>query len=282
MVRLSTTVLLEMLLLLLAASSSRAAATKSAYTEVFYPSGNLRIQAYLYRPFGNGPFPVVIYNHGSRQGGERRSVPQQYIGQLLTKAGYAALVIERRGYGRSDGPTVPEEIVGDKQRLVPRLQAETDDVLASLDYLRTMAFADMKRIGVMGWSYGGIITMFTTSRSSVFAVAVNQAGGALTWNGNPDVRAGLIAAAEKTTTPTLLQVAQNDRTTASITTVAEILSRRGVRHRTVIYEPFAPRQVARDVPPGHRIFSAEGVNVWERDVLEFLGLYLGAGSRETR
>ena len=34
------------------------------YTEVFYYSGPLRIQAYLYRPLGNGPFPLVIYNQG--------------------------------------------------------------------------------------------------------------------------------------------------------------------------------------------------------------------------
>ena len=29
------------------------AATRPPYTEVFYPSGNLSIQAYLYKPFGD-------------------------------------------------------------------------------------------------------------------------------------------------------------------------------------------------------------------------------------
>src|SRR5256712_7662975 len=79
--------------------------TESAYSEVFYPSGNLRIQAYLYKPDGDGPFPVVIYNHGSRDGRERTSVPFHYVGKMLTQAGCVVLVPERRGYGESDGST---------------------------------------------------------------------------------------------------------------------------------------------------------------------------------
>lgn len=204
------------------------AARSSAYSEVFYPSGNLSIQAYLYKPFGDGPFPAVIYNHGSRQGNERRPTPFLYIGNLLTRAGYVALVVERRGYGRSDGATLPDEVGNNRRRLVARLQAETDDVLAARDYLITRTFVDGKRIGVMGWSFGGIVTMFAVGRSNEFAVAVNQAGGALTWNGNADIRNALVGAAEKANTPTLFMVAQNDRTTESITTVAEIYSRRGV------------------------------------------------------
>jgi len=116
------------------------------------------------------------------------------------------------------------------------------------------------------------------SRSTAFAVAVDQAGAALTWDGNAQVRSALIAAAEKATTPTLFLVAQNDRTTASITTLAEIFKKRGVPHRMVIYEPFTPQQGEASIAPGHRVFSAQGINVWEKDVLEFLGRYLGATS----
>ncbi len=276
--RVSITFLAGVLLSLVATSAPGRAATKSTYTEVFYPRGNLRIQAYLYKPDGDGPFPVVIYNHGARSGNERRSMPFEHIGRLLSGAGYLALVPERRGYGRSDGPTLSEQVGKDKGRLVPRLQAETDDVLAALDYLRALPFADTKRIGIMGWSFGGIVTMFAVSRSAAFAVAVDQAGGALTWNGNSQVRSALITAAEKATTPMLLMVAQNDRTTVSITTLAGILKTRAVSHRMVIYGPFTPQRVDPATPPGHRVFSAEGIRVWQGDVLEFLGRYLGATS----
>jgi len=153
--------------------------TESAYSEVFYQSANLRIQAYLYKPDGDGPFPVVIYNHGSRDGRERASVPFQYVGKMLTRAGYAVLVPERRGYGKSDGSTWREEVGSDQYRLITRLQAETDDVLAAVEYLRTVRFADTSRMGVMGWSFGGIVTMLAASRSTAFLAAVDQAGGLL-------------------------------------------------------------------------------------------------------
>jgi dienelactone hydrolase len=280
MARVLAILLPSVLLCLVAAAVPRQAATHATYTDVFYPSGGLRIQAYLYKPDGSSPFPIVIYNHGSRVGRERVSVPYPYIGEMLTRAGYMVLVPERRGYGKSDGPIWRSE-PDDQARLVPRLAEETEDVLAALDYLRTLPFADTTRIGIMGWSFGGIVTMFAVSRSTAFAVAVDQAGGALTWNGNAEVRSALIAAADKATTPTLLLVAQNDRTTASITTLADIFKQRGVPHRVVIYPPFTPLQGGRATAPGHRVFSDEGAGVWERDVLEFLGRYLGATSKGT-
>lgn len=247
---------------------------RSTYSEVFYPSGKLRIQAYLYTPDGDGPFPVVIYNHGSRDGGESVSVPFQYIGTMLTRAGYVVLVPERRGYGKSDGLIWWEDVGNDQSRLVARLQEETDDVLAAIDYLRTVPSADTNRIGIMGWSFGGIVTMLAASRSAAFAAAVDQAGGALTWDGNKYIRRVLVAAADKSVTPTLFMVAENDRTTSSIRTLAEIFKTRGVAHRMVIYEPFRPAQGIRTGAPGHLLFSEQGASVWEGDLLQFLGRYL--------
>src|SRR5262245_41623741 len=41
------------------------------------------------------PLPVVIHNHGSRDGRDRISVPHRHIGAMLTEAGYVAFVPER-------------------------------------------------------------------------------------------------------------------------------------------------------------------------------------------
>src|SRR5260370_10999099 len=79
---------------------------RQAYEEVFYPSGKLRIQAYVYKPAGEGPFPVVIYNHGSRSTRERVPMPFLYVGSMLAANGYLVRVPQRRGYGLSDGPTL--------------------------------------------------------------------------------------------------------------------------------------------------------------------------------
>jgi dienelactone hydrolase len=285
MMRVSIILLLGLCLCLVAASAHSQISVDAAYTEIFYPSGSLRIHAFLYKPEGDGPFPVVIYNHGARTGRPRRAEPNEYIGRLLTRAGYAVLIPDRRGYGDSEGPTLAGAIRNDMgQRFVARVAAETDDVFAAVDYLRTLPFADTKRIGIMGYSLGGIVTMFAVSRSTTFAVAINQAGAAGAWDISAPLRSALIAAAEKATTPTLLMVAQNDGSTDSITTLGEIFKKRGVSHRVIVYEPFTPQQASWpgefNTAPGHEVFRAQGVHVWEKDVLEFLARYLGAASTE--
>ena len=275
--------LLKFLIAFLACAGATAARSQTVsdspgYQDFFYASGNLRIQAYLYKPDGDGPFPAVIYNHGSRDGHERASMPYRYVGRMLARAGYVALVPERRGYGKSDGEVWWKETGNDEGRLIVRLQAETDDVLAAVEYLRTVKSVDSGRLGIMGWSFGGIVTMLAVSRSGAFRAAVNQAGGALSWDGSPVLRDALAGAARKTATPTLLMVARNDRTTSSITTLADIFKTRGLPHQMVIYEPFTPRPGTRVLAPGHAVFSAQGLGVWETDVVRFLGRYLGAGA----
>lgn len=237
---------------------------------IFYRSGTLKIQAHLYKPSGDGPFHLVIYNHGSRfPQNERKPVPFKFIGDSLVKAGCAVLVPERRGYGLSDGATFSDEVAGrfHEPIFVDRLQAETDDVLASLDYLKTVPFVDTKHIAVTGWSLGGIITMFAISRSDAFRAAVNQAGAALTWNRSPPIRAALEKAAREVRTPVFLMVAENDRTTAPITTLAKIFQDRNHSHQVKIYPPFRS--------DGHQIFGQEGLHVWRDDFLNFLSSYLG-------
>jgi pimeloyl-ACP methyl ester carboxylesterase len=136
------------------------------YTEINYQSGGLRIQGYFYKPDGSGPFPILIYNHGARAGFERRPVPWVRLAGLYVAAGYAVLVPERRGYGRSDGPAWSEAVGRDVGPvLMGRLQAEADDVLAAVEYLRSVASADTNRLGIAGWSLGA------SSRSSRFRAA---------------------------------------------------------------------------------------------------------------
>lgn len=248
------------------------------YSETFYKSGNLNIQAYLYRPDGDGPFPVVIYNHGSRFGRERESLRFEWVGRMLTRANMAVLVTERRGYGRSDGPTFASDVGRDREgRFVDRLQSEVDDVLAAATYLRTLPFIDPGKMGIMGWSFGGIVTMLAIGRSTEFKVAVDQAGGAQTWSGSRSLRQALIEAARKTTTPVLLLVAISDTTTDSVTTLAPYLQARNVPHKVIIYDAANLATDGRSAAIlGHQTFSRSGAAIWRNDVVEFLHRYLKA------
>ena len=241
------------------------------YEEVFYPSGKLRIQAYVYKPEGAGPFPAVIYNHGSRPGHEREERPLVYVGEMLTKSAYVVIVPERRGYGRSEGVPFSQEIGEDRgPRYVNRLQQEADDVIAAAEFAKTLPYVDGARIGVMGWSFGGIVSVLAASRSPVFRVVVDQAGGALSWEGSPALQRALREAAGQIRVPLLGMVAENDRTTQSVKVVVAEAEKHGGNAKLVVYPAFKPRENPNGIAPGHMIFGVEGVGIWEKDLKEFL------------
>lgn len=266
-----------------AAQEVNAEKSNPPYTTIFYKSGTLRIEAYLYKPVGAGPFPLVIYNHGNRlPGRERIEVPNPFIGRLLTEAGYAVLVPERRGFGKSDGQTFAEEVGADiDATLTGRVQAETDDVLAGIEYARTEPSINTKRIAIMGYSLGGMVTVFAASRSGAFVAAIAQASGSLNWDKSPALRKALPEAAGKIAIPILCMVAENDATTAAVQSEYDAARAHRAPAELVIYPPFTPSvpsdpalAAAVRASPGHLIFTPEGMSIWSKDVLAFLGKYL--------
>jgi len=252
------------------------------YTTIFYHNGPLQLEGYLYKPNGNGPFPVVIYNHGARAGSERVERTFTFVGRLLTGAGYAVLVPERRGYGKSDGQIFSDEIGTERgERYVNRLRAEGGDVLAALPFLRSVPWVDTSRIAIMGWSFGGIVSVFAASKEPNFFAVVNQAGGALTWSSSPALQAALPDAARHIRSPLLCMGAENDATTENITRVCDAAKSAGVRATRIIYPPFTPSRGG-GAAPGHAIFSVEGVAIWQNDVLHFLSDALTQHASSTR
>ncbi|HST50784.1 MAG TPA: alpha/beta fold hydrolase [Pyrinomonadaceae bacterium] len=257
----------------------------NSYTTIYYKSDGLNIEAYFYKPAGEGPFPLVIYNHGSRSGQEHTEIPWRIIANILVPQGYAVLVPERRGYGKSDGPTYDEEVQGDRgERMMKRFREEAGDILAALDYLKQhqreagasanrlnpLPFKiDFKRVALMGWSHGGVTSILAASERHEFVALVDQAGGALTWNSSPVLRRELPDAAAKTKVPALCMDSENDATTEAARTVGEAIKNSGQWEKTIIYPPFTPTSNPSNVAPGHLIFG-QGVSIWQDDLLAFL------------
>ena len=71
------------------------------------PSGNLHLKGYLWEPTGSGPFPVVLFHHGSGAADAQHTAGQTMAGAAATlasvflKHGYAFLYLCRRGQGLS-------------------------------------------------------------------------------------------------------------------------------------------------------------------------------------
>jgi len=136
----------------------------------------LRISARLYLPSDrlglDGPRPVVYYIHGGPQGQERPdftwfSIP---LIQYLTLHGFAVFVPNVRGssgYGQAYMKRVDRDWGG-----LDRL-----DHVAGVERLRTDPRLDGNRIGVMGRSYGGFMTLTLTGRHpELWSAAVDMFG----------------------------------------------------------------------------------------------------------
>jgi dienelactone hydrolase len=277
--KMATWVTASAVLLVGAGARGQTSERQQSYETVFYSSGKLRIEAYVFKPDGAGPFPVVIYNHGSRAGHDREERPFAYVGEMLRGSGYVVFVPERRGYGKSEGPSF-EDVVGEDRgpRFVARVQEETDDVLAAVEFVKTLPYADTTRMGVMGWSFGGIVSVFAASRSAAFRAVVDQAGAALTWDHSPAMQNAMKEAARKIQIPLLGMVGENDRTTESVKAVVREAEKHGATAKLIVYPKFTPKDVA-GIAPGHLIFGKEGWRIWEADVKEFLGKYLRSATQ---
>src|SRR5213592_711554 len=74
---------------------------------VVVPSGNLRLKAFLWKPNGPGPFPAVLFCHGSggpdatHTAGLPMTEAAEKLAPLFLKHGYAFLYLFRRGQGLS-------------------------------------------------------------------------------------------------------------------------------------------------------------------------------------
>lgn len=119
--------------------------------DVSYASPGGRVTAYLVVPPGKGPFPAVLYLHGTGQNRSTLAVPAAW----LAARGAVALTIDSAFvHTRGPGPTDP----------LAHLQQERDLIVQTIvglrrgaDFLRSLPQVDPKRIGFVGFSEGAKI-----------------------------------------------------------------------------------------------------------------------------
>lgn len=132
---------------------------------------SLNIPCIYYQPKGIAPGskgPALLFMHGG-PGGQSRLTYSAEI-QFLVNHGYAVLAVNNRGssgYGKSF------------YKADDRKHGDTDlrDCIAARDYLATRPEIDPNKIGIMGGSYGGYLTMAAlTFHPEAFKVGVNLFG----------------------------------------------------------------------------------------------------------
>ena len=114
--------------------------------------------------------PMVIYIHGGPNGQDDHSF--DFSREFLAANGYLVLQVNYRGSsGRSS--VFQKAIYADWGHL------EVIDLLAGVDALVKSGDADPDRLGIGGWSYGGILTNYTIATDRRFKAAVSGASSSL-------------------------------------------------------------------------------------------------------
>jgi len=114
-------------------------------------------------------YPTLLRIHGGPNGQDGHAFSFQR--QLLAANGYVVISINYRGSagrGEKYGQSIFADW-GDK---------EVADLLAGVDHVVSMGIADPDRLGIGGWSYGGILTDYTIASDQRFKAAISGAGSA--------------------------------------------------------------------------------------------------------
>jgi carboxymethylenebutenolidase len=233
---------------------------------VTFQSDGKELTAFLYRPLGSGPFPAVVFNHGSEP--LPGWAPDQ--AEFYVRHGFVLLVPHRRGQGRSReaGDYILDvwESTHDPDRLVGQLVAQVDDVMAAVEYIRSRPFVDPSRVAVAGCSYGGIESLLAAERGNGLVAAVDFSGAAMAWGQLTPLRSRLRLAARNAKIPVLFIQSEDDFDTAPSTSLnAEMLD----AGKPTQLHIFASRGQSHE--DGHAFCAGGTSPPWGDDVLLFLG-----------
>ncbi|QJW92177.1 S9 family peptidase [Spirosoma taeanense] len=127
----------------------------------------------LYRPANapaNKKLPTILYIHGGPVSQDEFSF--DLTRQLLAAGGYAVVAVNYRG---SNGRGIEHT----KAIYADWGNKEVLDILGATDYVVEKGIADPERLGIGGWSYGGILTNYTIATDTRFKAAASGAGSSL-------------------------------------------------------------------------------------------------------
>jgi len=115
--------------------------------------------------------PLLLRIHGGPNGQDQHSFSVER--QVFAANGYAVLVVNYRG-SSGRGQKYSRSIFADWGHY------EVEDLEAGVDHVIQMGVADPDRLGVGGWSYGGILTDYMIATDPRFKGATSGAGTAFT------------------------------------------------------------------------------------------------------
>ena len=139
----------------------------------FKNKDGLTVGALLVKPadFKAGTkYPLLLRIHGGPNGQDQHAF--SFERELFAANGYLVLAVNYRG-SSGKGQAWKKAIFADWGN------KEVQDLLAGVDHVIGMGIVDTTRMGIGGWSYGGILTDYTIATTTRFKAASSGAGSAL-------------------------------------------------------------------------------------------------------
>ena len=215
----------------------------AAGQKVVYKQSGSTLNGSLCKPNGTGPFPAVVYNHGGA-GPIIGGAPEEAC-EALAEAGFVGFSPVRR-------QTRP-------------LFGHLDDVNTAIDYVKSLPYVQSSKIGVIGFSRGGLLTYQAAIQRRDLKAIVIMASAV-----HPSMD---LSQASSISSPVLVLVSENDtgsrrthgRNTLKATKqLAHALKGTDKDATLFIYPPHSD--------DGHTLFFSMG-SYWA-DVVAFLGTHL--------
>jgi dienelactone hydrolase len=251
-----------------------------AESVVTFPSGQLTLHGMLFKPEGRGPFPAILYNHGSAVGMLSKEAFDA-LGPVFAIRGWVFFGPYRRGQGLSEaaGPYIGDEIAAAEKNTGHQAAVETmirlletdhlNDQLAAFGWLKTQSFVDPHRIAVAGNSFGGIEAVLGAERGQ-YCAAIDVAGGAESWKyAQPQLKDMMTRAVRNTRSPIFFFQAQNDYDLAPSRVLSAVMKDAHKPFEMKIYPAYGK------TPADGHAFAYFGSAVWADDVFHFLQAHCG-------
>lgn len=121
-------------------------------------------------------YPTILWIHGGPNGQDSHGMsadtyPLELERQWFATHGFVVLAVNYRG-SSGRGAAFAQAIAGDWGH------KEVADLQGATDYAVREKIADPRRLGVGGWSYGGILTDYLIASDTRFKAAISGAGSA--------------------------------------------------------------------------------------------------------